>query len=172
MNTKSTQYRQYQSGLFPILDGRYAPLKGSPATQAPPIEIFHPVFAQFRVLVADVTTEIPPELISETASFMRSVSAIRPIENTRTLPSRLTLSSILGKSFVQNVNHDGTSADHVVLGTTERFRRPEATALALVEEKGEMGASGDPSVQGSFSYTKFWLGEEVRIHSMACHCPP
>lgn len=164
VNTKSVQYREYQSGPFPILDGRYTPSESSPETRGPPIELFHPIFAEFRALATDTTIEVPSKAISDTASFMRSASAIRPIEDNRTLPSRMALSSILGKCFVRNTNADKTSADHVALGTTKRFSRPEPTALALVEEKGEMGAGGDPSVQGCFSYTKFWLGEDVGIH--------
>jgi hypothetical protein len=164
LNTKSVQYREYQGGQFPILDGRYTPSENSPATQGPPIEIFHPIFAEFRALATDHTIEIPYKVISDTASLMRSASAIRPMEDNRTLSSRMALSSVLGRCFVQNTNPDRTSADHVALGTTKRFSRPEPTALALVEEKGEMGTGGDPSVQGCFSYTKFWLGEDVGIH--------
>jgi hypothetical protein len=52
---------------------------------------------------------------------MRSASAIRPIEDKRTLPSRMALSSILGKCFVRNTNADKTSADHMALGTTKRL---------------------------------------------------
>ena len=123
------------------------------------------LFLQSFVLWATNTTiEIPSKIFSDTASFIRSASAIRPIEDNRTLPSRMALSSILGKCFVRNTSPDQMSTDHVALGTTKRFSRPEPIALALVEEKGEMGAGGDPSVQGCFSYTKFWPGEDVGIH--------
>ncbi|GLB44376.1 hypothetical protein LshimejAT787_1700030 [Lyophyllum shimeji] len=118
-SAQSDKYLKHQGSTFPILDGRWDPSAGSPATQAPPIELFHPVFAEFRAKFSDITTPTPDEVIRKTASLVRSVSAIAPTEQT--------------------------------------------TALVLVEEKDELGIDGsEPSVQGSFSYAKFWADDYHR----------
>ncbi|KJA23031.1 hypothetical protein HYPSUDRAFT_54653 [Hypholoma sublateritium FD-334 SS-4] len=67
------------------------------------------------------------------------------------------LRQLLGYGVVQTTQMDGSSADHIVLcdigaGTPA----VDVAALVIIEEKGELGNKGDPSVQGSFSYIKHW----------------
>ncbi|KAF5369674.1 hypothetical protein D9615_010238 [Tricholomella constricta] len=125
-------------------------------TQAPAIELFHPVFAEFFARADDNTTDIPDTVVCGTASLMRSVSAISTTESTRT-DSRKSLSTILGQSSWQTRTWTGAA---------------ETTALALLEERGELGVGGcEPSVQGSFSYAKFWAANDHRRVRDNCCCP-
>ncbi len=87
---------------------------------------------------------------------MESVSQIKTDEVRRQATTRSLLSNLLSATFGQLVNSDKTSADHV--HSYSRERSPLGLAgLAIVEEKAELGSSGDGSVQGSFSYIHFWM---------------
>ncbi|KAG7440334.1 uncharacterized protein BT62DRAFT_629687 [Guyanagaster necrorhizus] len=169
VNAQSQSYNAYQGNKFPILDGRYnATAYGQ--TIAPPIELFHPVFAQFRANLADTEIVIPEDIVRDTASLMRSSSAIQVSEQPRTQQSWMLLSNILNQSFHQAVNFDRTLADHIYLcGDTTV---DETAAVVIVEEKSELGAGGsEPSVQGSFSYLKFWADATHRQIREGCCCP-
>lgn len=159
VNAQSKFYFAHQGQKFPILDGRYNAAEYQ-QTIAPPIELFHPVFAQFRAKLADTEMIVPDDIVRDTASLLRSSSAIEVSEQPRTQQSRTLLSKILKQSFLQAVNLDRTSADHIALcGDTTV---DEMAAVAIVEETSELGTGGsEPSVQGSFSYIKFWVDETV-----------
>ncbi|KAK0447483.1 uncharacterized protein EV420DRAFT_1622434 [Desarmillaria tabescens] len=134
---------------------------------APPIELFHPVFARFRAKLAD--TEVVPEaIVRDTVSLMRSMSAIRASEQPQ---GRTMLSEILKQPFLRAVDLDSsTSTDHIALcGETTV---DEMAAVVILEEEDELGAGGsEPSVRGSFSYMKFWAdGTRRKIREGSC-CP-
>jgi len=79
--------------------------------------------------------------------------------------TRGMLSKLLEYPAIQAVQLNKSSADHMmpyscrgeVLGTA---------ALAIIEEKPELGTSGEGSVQGSFSFIQHWNDQRVR-HSIA-----
>ena len=80
-------------------------------------------------------------------------------------PRQMTTRGMLGKLLeypaIQTVQLNKSSADHMmpysckgdVLGTA---------ALAIIEEKPELGTSGEGSVQGSFSFIQHWNDQKVR----------
>ncbi len=87
---------------------------------------------------------------------MDAVSKIETDEVPRRATTRSLLSNLLSASFGQLVNSDKMSTDH--LHSYIRARPPLGLAgVAIVEEKAELGFSGDGSVQGSFSYSQHWL---------------
>lgn len=127
---------------------------------APPIEIFHPIFAQFRAKLADTEIDVPEEVVRDTASLMRSCSAIEVSEQPREKQSLTFLSKILKGPFLQAVDLDRTSGYAIALCTETTVC--ESAAVAIIEENSELGDVGsEPSVQGSFSYIKFWVDETV-----------
>ncbi|KAJ6610940.1 hypothetical protein B0H10DRAFT_1919177 [Mycena sp. CBHHK59/15] len=169
VNAQSKSYNTYQGQKVPILDGRYNALKNR-QTIAPPVELFHPVFACFRARLEEATTEVAEDIVRDTASLMRSSSAIQVSEQPRTQNTRTSLAKILKQSFLQVVNLDRTSADHIALCADTAVH--ETAAVVVVEEKSELGAGGsEPSVQGSFSYMKFWADPTHQRIREGCCCP-
>ena len=145
-------YCTRQTSDAPILDGRYA--SHSIPRVAAPVEIHHPAFAIFLGHVNDPTLSVPDDTVKTTAQFMLSQSQIATVENQRT-NIRLHLGNLLGISAIPKPNWNRTSSHHVITIPAEA-NFGEQAALAIVEEKGELGMNGEPSVQGSFSYHAFW----------------
>ncbi|PBK73208.1 hypothetical protein ARMSODRAFT_720832 [Armillaria solidipes] len=159
-NSRPSNYIKNQAGDAAILDGRYDPANSTP-TMAAPIQLYHPVFANFLGAMGD-TSDLPEDLVVETGELMRSASGIAVLESSR---SRTHISNILGVSLLQSVS---LSAEHAI--SHIRTSPPIQTALlATVEEKPELGSGGDVTTQGGCSYTYFWLSkDELR----ECSCCP
>ena len=157
------QYLKHQDGGVPILDGRYG--EKQCRLIAPPIEVYHPAFAAFVANASNQSLTVPEEIIQSTAGFMEYVSKISTNESHHG-ETRTWLSKLFSAAVSQSPNKNRTSADHVVLHdrTSDPF---VLAALAIVEEKSELGQSGEPSVQGSFSYVEFWTegDRSVRLRS-------
>ncbi|KAH9900882.1 hypothetical protein C8Q73DRAFT_786312 [Cubamyces lactineus] len=151
----------------PILDGRYA--SHNIPRVAAPVEIYHPAFAIFLGHANDPILSVPDDIVKTTAQFMLSQSQIATAENQRT-NTRLHLGNLLGIPAIQNLNRNRTSSDHIITIPAEE-KICEQAALAIVEEKGELGTSGEPSVQGSFSYYEFWNDADRPKLLQACSCP-
>ncbi|KAK0196839.1 hypothetical protein F5146DRAFT_18803 [Armillaria mellea] len=167
-NSHYNNYIKNQASDAAILDGRYDPANSIP-TVAPPIQLYHPVFADFLDAMGD-TSDLPENLVVETGELMRSTSRIAVLERNRSLPSRMHLSKILGFPLSQVVNLNKTSADHVIL---HQRRSPpiQSALLAVVEEKSELGSGGDVTTQGGCSYLDFWLSEDHK-ELRECGCCP
>ena len=154
---KSTAYNRYQAGGTPLLDGRFAGTTPG-QTAAPPVELYHPIFAYFRSLVESATIQVPVDLIRSTVNLMRSHSQIHVQELPRALDTRQLLGEALDCAFVRASNSDRTSPDFVV----HQQVSSDVAAVVFCEVKGELGAGGsDPSVQSSFSFSKYWSSVEV-----------
>ncbi|KAJ8482566.1 hypothetical protein ONZ51_g5275 [Trametes cubensis] len=167
-NCQPKQYYEHQCGDNPILDGRYG---SKPTTVAPPVEDFHYAFAQFKAQCSDEQLPVPEEFVRKVDEVTIAVSKIKvdgelsPEANTRSL-----LSNLFSATFGQLDNSTKTSADNVY--SYSRVRQPLGlAALAIVEEKAELGSSGDGSVQGSFSYMQHWLDQGQRGLLDACFGP-
>ncbi|PBK61258.1 hypothetical protein ARMSODRAFT_997450 [Armillaria solidipes] len=161
-------YNAHQGKSLAILDGRYNAAENQ-QTIAPPIELFHPVFAQFRAKLADTEMVVPEDIVRDTASLMRSSSAIHVSEQPRTQESQTLLSKILKQSFLHAADLCHPSAD---ITLCRNATVNETAAVVIVEEMSELGAGGsEPSVQGSFSYIKFWVDATHRQIREGCCCP-
>ena len=164
VSARSRNYRHNQDGQLPILDGRYG--GNGPLPVAPPIEVFHPAFASFVADLADHNMQVPADVVTTTANFMRSLSEIAVSEGSRT-DTRSALTDLLAAVVQQTVNHK-SSTDHIIV-----FNRTSApyqqAVLAVVEEKGELGSGLDPSVQGSFSYIEHWISAYRKVGLIALH---
>ncbi|EGO27958.1 hypothetical protein SERLADRAFT_414163 [Serpula lacrymans var. lacrymans S7.9] len=168
-NTKSANYHAHQEQETPFLDGRYA--KRSTSTLAPPIELFHHVFAEFKANACNASLHPPSDIIGHTVKLMEVASQISTTEICREKLTQRYLTDILCRGFGQGVNFNRTSSDHLVVATRS-VNPAEIAAVALVEEeKAELGWGGDPSIQGSFSYLQFWAGaDHEHIRNATC-CP-
>ncbi len=115
------------------------------------------------------TSNLSEELIDQTAELMRSASGIATREKSRQTPTRTHLSEILTRALTQCVNTDLSSSDHIILH--DRRKTPvEAAALAIVEEKSELGSGGcDVSIQGGCSYLAFWRSADVSAVHLSFH---
>ncbi|RPD56942.1 hypothetical protein L226DRAFT_615287 [Lentinus tigrinus ALCF2SS1-7] len=148
-NCQPNHYHEHQSGENPILDGRYG---NKHTTIAPPVEDFHYAFAQFKAECHDEQTPLPEEFVRRIGELMDTVSQIKVDDELgRQANTRSLLSNILSATFGQVVN--------------------SLAALAILEEKDELGTSGDGSVQGSFSYLQHWMDQGQKRLFDACFCP-
>lgn len=155
---------QQDEGRY-IVDGRYA--KACPLRAALPVELFHPVFAQFVTGMADEQLQVPEDVVKDTAKLMLHLSQIAVKEKQRE-DTCDDLSDILDCDITQTVDRNRTCSDHIII-----YNRPshpkDQIALAIIEEKAELGSGGsDPSVQGSFSYEAHWRDTAREVHYF-CH---
>lgn len=158
-NAQSRQYRAYQAGPAPILDGRYA---SSPNPVTMPVELFHPAFATFLAIAGDDTRQPSEDVIDGTVKLMKTASQIGTSEALRQPESSQILTQLLDYPVMQSLNQNETVADHAVVHS--RLVDPKGTALLCVcEEKLEIGSSGDATVQGSFSYCQHWAQENQKV---------
>ncbi|KAG7098110.1 hypothetical protein E1B28_000081 [Marasmius oreades] len=138
-----------------LLDGRF--VSQSPVdTTAPPIELYHRAFAQFTALTRDPAFQFPDDddILSNTAALIRSCSNIERYEGPRNTKIRSILGRILHLPFDHVENDDRSAADYTSSHGTPL--ESVAAARVIVEVKGELGSTGtDPSVQASFSFTRF-----------------
>ncbi|KAK0231368.1 hypothetical protein IW262DRAFT_1343836 [Armillaria fumosa] len=163
-NSHPSHYIRNQTSDAAILDGRFDPTNLTP-TVAPPIQLYHPVFADFLGAMND-TSDLPEDLVVETGRLMRSASGIAVLENS----CRTHISNILGFSLWQSVNLDNMSAHHMIPHI--RTSPPVQTALlATIEEKSELGSGGDVTTHGGCSYTAFWLSKDHQ-ELRECSCCP
>ncbi|KAF5379300.1 hypothetical protein D9757_007645 [Collybiopsis confluens] len=143
------KYAEYQTRITPVYDGRYAQ---TPNTTAAPIEIFHPVFAYFLGCLRDYTLEINSSLLRKTYEVMRSTSKIATLESQREKTTRDFLADILQCDVHQIVIDHKAIPDHSVPHNLAGKKVTGNAGLAIVEEKSELGVSGDGLTQGTFSY--------------------
>ncbi|KAF7374001.1 Proteinkinasesubdomain-containingproteinPKL ccin9 [Mycena sanguinolenta] len=155
---KSANYRMEQSGSNPLYDGRYDDANPA-ATIAPPVQLYHPVFARFIDDVNNTALEIPGEVLTKTHEKAR----FAPLSK-----------KALSLDITNLVNDDRTSPDGGIMWT---ISKPEAAldhtvALAIKEEKRELGEGGcDPSTQASFSVQRYWVQHANNALRALCCCP-
>ena len=156
---QSTNYCAHQRTTAAILDGRYAEEVN---VIAAPVEVYHPAFAGFVEEAFDEHVRLPEDVVTATARCMAATSQIVTPEGQRSSVTLQLLSELLSMELVPRSSKKRTSPDHAVL--CDGIFTPSGTAmLAIVEEKAELGSSGEGSVQGSFSYREHWLQQEVSI---------
>ncbi|KAJ6468738.1 hypothetical protein C8R45DRAFT_1017459 [Mycena sanguinolenta] len=172
-SAKSTNYRQVQSGDYPIYDGRYNHTHGG-STMAPPIQLYNPAFAHFLDDAANPALEVPDKVVLATADLMRRASAIYDDENTRRSKIRPALKNAISYGITQLISDDRTTPDGVVMWTMSGTDGSlnEAVALLIEEEKRELGEGGcDASTQASFSMLKYWAQSNNDAVRGRCCCP-
>ncbi|KAG7094625.1 hypothetical protein E1B28_005449 [Marasmius oreades] len=154
-----------------ILDGRFNP-KYPVETSAPPIELYHPAFAQFAALIRDPTFQVPDDddILSNTAALIRSCSQIETYEGPGNTNTCLILGRILHLPLDQFENDDRTATDCMALYETPLDS--VAAACVIAEIKGELGSTGaDPSVQASFSFARFYCQPQRDPITDHSNCP-
>ena len=162
-SAKSSAYAKSQIA-YSIFDGRYR--DGKPRTSvAPPIQLFHPVFARFLDDMKG-TGDVPNDIIRGTTGYMMAVSAIYASEEERRAALTPLLCAILDINIQTIMNEDESSADGVVELSTELG----SVLLYLQEKKNEFGDGGsDPSTQAGLSVGCYWAQAKV-YHSSYHFC--
>ncbi|KAG7091938.1 hypothetical protein E1B28_008330 [Marasmius oreades] len=149
-----------------LLDGRFNPQEPVDTT-APPIELYHVAFAQFSALLRDPVPEDEDVILRNTAALIRSRSEIERSKVPRNADICMLLELILGIPFVQLSNDD----DYILSPHKTNFGVATA-AVACVEVKKEMGSTGtDPSVQASFSFSRFYCQQQRDDLTAHSNCP-
>ncbi|KAG7098113.1 hypothetical protein E1B28_000084 [Marasmius oreades] len=167
----SSDYAENQSSPdVALLDGRF--VSRSPVeTTAPPIELYHRAFAQFTALARDPAFQLPDDddILSNTAALIRSCSEIETYKGLRNSNIREILGRILGLSF-DVLNDDVSAAGYIApCKTSSEF---VTAALVIAEIEGELGSTDtDPSVQASFSFTRFYCQPQRDPITDQCNCP-
>lgn len=145
----STKFREIQNKREEcILNGRPADRQGLP------IELYHPVFDQFRAAANDVTTTITCGEYKSIAQLCNAAAVIYESEAAREEQLYAFLKEILGDDLplTKQVTSKRSSADQVLtlkLGTDIGYK----AFLANFEVKNEIGSGGsDPVVQACFSF--------------------
>ena len=156
---KAAQYRKFQANPNTIIyDGR-RPSNSTSPTVAPPIEIYHPIFAKFLNLVENPKLSNKDiELVGQFLYLLSEVSS--SVGNQQNAEIRQILRQILELDIVEEPNTDKTSADGVYMITvgSECIRVP----LWFLERKKELGAGGcDPSIQAGLSMRRSWIQPDV-----------
>ncbi|KAJ6567373.1 hypothetical protein DFH09DRAFT_1156775 [Mycena vulgaris] len=172
-SAKSTNYREFQRGDYPIYDGRYNPTNGR-STIAPPIQLYNPAFAHFVDDATNPALEIPDRVVLATADLMRKASAIYDDENTRRIKIRPALKNALSYGSIQLISDNRTTPDGVVVWTMSGTDGSlnEAVPLLIDEEHRELGEGGcDISTQASFSMLRSWAQSNNDGVRGRCCCP-
>ncbi|GJJ11204.1 hypothetical protein Clacol_005436 [Clathrus columnatus] len=151
-NRKSSYYHIYQENPAAIHDGRYGTHRNT--TLAPPVELYHPVFAEFKAHLNNPTLELPPDVVLNTMELMVATSEIKTLESER-INVRGIVEKLCSLAIMKSENKDGTKPDYI-FPVTRNSPPIEVALVAVVEEKGELGVNGDPTVQASFSYIHYW----------------
>nr|VWP01650.1 Uncharacterized protein [Ganoderma boninense] len=154
---KTPKYRANQEGDSPLYDGRYGANKAN--LKAAPVEIYHPAIASFLVGMEDKALKVPDDVVFATAKLMHSLSEVIKNEKDRT-DTRPILKELIRQQFDSIMNTNRTVADHVAPSDTKSPFEDKA-ALVIVEEKVEMGKSGDAVVQGALSWLA-WVKDVKR----------
>ncbi|PPQ79188.1 hypothetical protein CVT25_002773 [Psilocybe cyanescens] len=149
-----------------INDGRYQ--EKEPRTSvAPPVQLFHPVFARFLDDLKG-TDDIPDDIIRATTEYMKAASTIYTTEEKRQAELTPIHCRILGVDMQTILNDESTDADGVVesLMAVGRF------LILLKEDKNEFGEGGsDPSTQAGLSMAHFWAQPKLEKLRNATNCP-
>lgn len=184
-------YIDHQNSDMTILDGRYA--DRNPGC-APPITLFHPVFARFVArtrggtlppLVVASTSEDDPTSTDTDESSSADAESVLPSPESA-LDDFLTDTSEFVYSASRLVRLE-QARDNIQGHFKALFDRPVAklvnqnrtsadytmshnvgvsiAALAVVEIKADLGlGDSDPAVQGMFSYVHHWKEQKVGVY--------
>ena len=157
---KSTEYPAVQADLHTAIhDGRYPPNPTFP-TIAPPLEIFHPVFARFLHRIRDENTQPTHQDVKHVQELLSYAAMVGCTEVLRNAEIRKRLSRILQLPVDEEPNTDKTSADGVHMIEVGDVRIP----LLIVELKRELGDGGcDPTTQAGIAMRRSWIQQDVSL---------
>jgi hypothetical protein len=140
---------------------------------APPIEIYHPVFAKFRHEISlpidksSFTTEelsMAMELVTTSLAFYKDEDA--RIKEITTAMNVLVGEQALRRAEIMRDNGKHYTPDGSVFVQCEKFARHDEAASAFTEVKNGIGEGGsDPIQQAQCDYVLFYSADHVRCSS-------
>jgi hypothetical protein len=161
---KSTGYQKTQANeATAIYDGRRVP---GISTTSPPIEIFHPIFAQFIHIVNDPHVQPMADDLKDVQELMYYLSEVFSSEKDYSQGLRQRLHKILRGYVLQTSNPDGTIPD----GTITLLIGNARIVILVLELKREVGEGGsDPAHQASLSLRRSWIDPSVSHDLLRLH---
>lgn len=144
------------------------------AARGPPITIYEPTFADFRHnlrMRKHIELGIPPDYYRAVSSFLVTSCDIYTSKLERRNALLPILIELLGQPIISGqLLEDGSSSDGICTTKMEVGGKGMFALLMLLELKNEIGAGGcDPSVQASFSFTRWWSETRVSSRGYLCH---
>ncbi|PCH38446.1 hypothetical protein WOLCODRAFT_23380 [Wolfiporia cocos MD-104 SS10] len=144
-SARPVNYRNYQGGEAPLLDGRVGEGQTFRDTLAAPVELYCPAFSEFLTGLTDEPSQDVVKRIRE-----------------------MTLSQMLTYSMDRSITL-GESAEDLI---AKKPPPNETVALVIVEEDPELGSGDfDPTTKVSYSYERFWASVEYQHIFNASCCP-
>jgi len=132
-------------------------------TIAPPIQLFHPVFAHFLDDIMNQDLPVPEHILKVTVEYMRKSSAIYEGEEQRMATLRSHLEDALTITILKRVNAGGSKPDGVYEAEL-RGSKIKAIPVLLVH-KNELGDGGCDLLRlAGLSFTQFAAQGDVCFH--------
>ncbi|TFY74796.1 hypothetical protein EWM64_g9217 [Hericium alpestre] len=148
-NSKSVGAHAKCQDKHPVHDGCH--VSDKLPMVAPPVELYHPVFAKFLADVNNPALVPPDNVVQDTAKLMRHLSEIHPFEAAGEPGLRRLLRDILSRATVKLSTQHKTGLD--LSWVSNRTSSPLAVVIISVGKyKRWMDIGGNPSVQASYSY--------------------
>jgi hypothetical protein len=143
-----------QQGEYPIANGRPADLR------APPITLYHPVFAEFLDAISEQDTTPTPETYTETHIFLEAAAIFYDNEDRRIDALKPSLTHLIGEQVKMTLS-GGSQLNGAILTGSDHGR--SSKLLADVEWRNEMSVgTSELGMQAGMGYRKFWVQPEVR----------
>jgi hypothetical protein len=142
------------------------------SARGPPVTIYEPTFAHFRHNVKSRTElEIPPDYYRIVIAFLVSSCDLYASECERRDALRPILKELLGRDIISGISSEhGCDSDGICMTKVELGGMGMFALLMLWELKNEIGTGEcDPSVQASFSFTRWWSENYVSSRNYPYH---
>lgn len=165
--SKSSQSREFAklqgNSRTAIFDGSFVK-KAQVSTIAPPIQIYHPVFQEFKNQI-NKDDEPDPGIIGWVSKLVLDMGEIRD-EKEGAASLRIHLEKILGVPVKQRLTEQNRYPDGIVSivdGVT-------FVPVIVLEYKRALGEGEcDPLVQGAYSALNYWVERGVRLPNTLSH---
>jgi hypothetical protein len=124
-----------------------------------PVHLFHPAFSHFQNALSDPNVVLTADDHFKTHKYMSLSTELYESKPMRQDAILASLNEAIHFTLLGVVNADGTGADGSIITPTANNHNARA---AFYELRNEIGTGGsDPAIQGSLSYRKAWVSDEV-----------
>jgi hypothetical protein len=125
-----------------------------------PVHLFHPAFSHFQHTLTDPNINLTADDYIRTHKYMSVSAALYGTKPLRREAILTCLNEVIHFNLIFVANADRTNADgSVVAPTADNY----IARSGFHELKNEVGSGGsDPTIQGSLSYRKAWISDDVR----------
>jgi hypothetical protein len=120
-----------------------------------PVHLFHPAFSHFQHTLADPNINLTADNYIRTHKYMSVSTVLYDTEPLRHEAILTCLNEAVHFNLLSVINAEGS----IVVPTANNY----IARAGVYELKNEVGTgSSDPTIQGSLSYRKIWVSNDVR----------